>query len=164
LPHVEEQGPGGVRDVGRVFAREPEPHVILRQQHAGDPGIDVGLVPAQPEQLRRRESRKRPIARQLDELTEAEPRLDLGAFRAGPLIVPEDRGTENAISVVEGDEPVHLAGEADAGDAVRADSRQRRLGSPPPVLGVLLCPARLRRREPIALLGARDDLPARRDP
>ena len=37
-----------------------------------------------------------------------------------PLVVPEDRGTEHALGLVEGDETVHLAGEADAGDPVDA--------------------------------------------
>ncbi len=51
---VEEEGSGGVGDVGRTLAREREPDVVLREQDVGDALVGLRLVRAQPEQLRAR--------------------------------------------------------------------------------------------------------------
>jgi hypothetical protein len=59
---VEEQRAGGVRHVDRPLAAQPQPHVVLRQQDVGDPLVDVGLVLAQPQQLRRGEPGERAVA------------------------------------------------------------------------------------------------------
>ena len=56
---------------------------------------------------------ERAVAGQLDQPVEPDARLDLGALRAGAPVVPEDRRPQHAVVVVEHDEPVHLAGEAD---------------------------------------------------
>ena len=90
--------------------------------------------------------------------------LDLGALLPGALVVPEDRRAQDAVGVVERDEAVHLAGEADARDAVAAELGERRLGRAPPVLRVLLGPPGLRRRQRVGLLGAREHLAVRGDP
>ncbi len=104
------------------------------------------LVPAEPEELRGREARQRPVAGELDEPVEADLLLDLVALRARALVVPEDRRADRAILRVERDEPVHLAGEPDPGDAV-GQAFQCLLGGGPPVVGVLLGPTGLGRRE-----------------
>ena len=49
---VEQERPGRVRGVRRQLAEEPEPDVVLRQQHVGDPLVDLRLVAPEPEQLR----------------------------------------------------------------------------------------------------------------
>ena len=71
-------------------------------------------------------------------------------------------GRSTCSLLVEHDEPVHLAGEADRG-RLDGERRERGLGGAPPVLGILLGPAGPRRREPVAALGPRDDLPGGRD-
>ena len=43
-----------------------------------------------------------------------DPPLDLLALGGGALVVPEDRGPDHPVALVEGDEPVHLAREADS--------------------------------------------------
>ena len=83
----------------------------------------------------RSEARQSTVPRQPDELAEPEAILDLGALLPGPLVVPEDGRAEDAVGVVEGDEPVHLAGEPDARDAVASDLGERGLGRAPPVPG-----------------------------
>ena len=64
---VEQQRPGGVRRVDRVLPRQPEPHVVLREQHVRHAGPDLGLVLAHPQQLRRGEPGQRAVPRQLDQ-------------------------------------------------------------------------------------------------
>ncbi len=79
---------------------------------------------------------------------------------ARALVVPEDRRAEDVAALVEADEAVHLSREADAG-GVHAEPRERCLARAPPVLGILLRPAGLRRRERVVLLGGGDDLARR---
>ena len=148
---VEEQRAGRVGDVDRVLAGEAETHVVLRQQHVPDARVRLGLVTAQPEELRRREAGERAVPGQLDQPLEPDARLDLGALGCRPLVVPEDRRPQDAVVRVEHDEAVHLPGEA---DRPFREALQARLGCAPPVLGVLLGPAGLRRRERV-LLGRR---------
>ena len=161
---VEEQRAGRVGDVCRVLAGQPQADVVLGQENASDAGVDVGLVLAQPEELRGSEARQSTVPRQPDELAEPEAILDLGALLPGPLVVPEDGRAEDAVGVVEGDEAVHLAGEPDPRDAVASDLGERRLGRAPPVLRVLLRPPGLRSRQRVGLLGAREHLAVRGDP
>ena len=88
--------------------------------------------------------------------------LDLGALRAGALVVPEDRGAEDAVALVQADEAVHLAREPDS-ERLHAEASERRLARAHPVVGVLLRPAGMRRRERVALLRRGDDLTRGRD-
>jgi hypothetical protein len=113
-------------------------------------------VPAQPEQLRRGEPGQRPVAGQLDQAAQADALLDLAALLGCAPVVPEDRGTQDAVAGVEADEAVHLAGQAH-----RVGLRQfgeYLSGGADPVLRILLRPARLRGRERILALRARDHL------
>ena len=165
---VEQQRAGGVGDVGRPLAGEPEPDVVLRQHDPRDPGVGVRLVTAQPQELRRREPGQRAVPGQRDQPVEADALLDLGALGAGALVVPEDRRADHAVRAVEGDEAVHLAGEPDPGNLARRRASARIAPSTtsrgaPPVLGILLRPAGLRRRERIAVLGDGGDPAVGRD-
>ena len=74
---------------------------------------------AQPEELRRREARERAVAGERDQPLEPDALLDLGALGPRALVVPEDRGPDDPVGGVEGDEAVHLAGETDPGDLAR---------------------------------------------
>ena len=116
---VEQQRPGRVGDVRRPLAGQPQPDVVLRQHDPRDPAVGVRLVPAQPEELRRREPRQRPVAGQRDQPLEPDALLDLGALGPGALVVPEDRRPHDAAGRVERDEAVHLAGEPDPRDLAR---------------------------------------------
>ena len=65
------------------------------------------------------------------------------------------------IALIENDETVHLAGEADR-RRLAAERGQRPLGCLPPVFRILFGPAGVRRRELVALLGAGEHLTLRR--
>ncbi len=160
---VEEERPGGVGRVDRALPGEPEANVILREQNVRDPPVDLGLVPAQPEELGGGEARKRTVSGQLDQTTQADALLDLGALGAGALIVPEDRRPQHRVVVAEGDEAVHLAREAERVAVPPAELGQGRLARPPPVLGILLGPARVRGRERVLVLDAGEHFTRRRD-
>ena len=157
---VEEQRARGVRDVDRALAEELQPDVVLREQDRADARVDVGLVRAKPQELRRGEARERAVARQRDQPLEAEAPLDLRALGAGALVVPEDRRPERHVVRAERNEPVHLAGEPDRG---RVESRENAFGRAHPVVRILLGPSRLRRRELVRLLLAREHLAVRVD-
>jgi hypothetical protein len=123
----------------------------------GDPREDVGLVPAEPEELRRREAGERPVPGELDEAGEADALLDLDALGPRALVVPEDRRPEHAAGLVKRDEAVHLPGEADAGYVAGAELGQGRLRRLHPVVRILLRPAFARRREEVLVLGPGGD-------
>ncbi len=88
--------------------------------------VGLGLVAAEPEELRRGEPRERPVAGQGDQPLEPDALLDLGALGGRALVVPEDRGAD------------HLArrrrGTRARASARRARSRRRR-GLPRPPRG-----------------------------
>ena len=159
---VEEQRARCVGGVDRVLAGQSQPHVVLRQQHVADPRVDVGLVAPQPEQLRRRESGQRAIAGQLDQPVEPDALLDLGALRRRALVVPEDRRPQHALRLVEARRARASAREADR-PTRRRQLRERRLRGAPPVLRILLGPARPRRRERIPCSARASTSPSRRD-
>ena len=117
-----------------------------------DPRVDVRLVPAEPEDLRRGEARERAIARERDQAFEPDPLLDLLTLGGRALVVPEDRRTKHVAALVEADEAVHLSREADR-RRLHVESFECGGARAPPVLGILLGPARLRRGEAVVLLG-----------
>ena len=140
---VEEERPGRIGGVDRPLPGEPEPDVVLRQHDARDPRVHVGLVLPQPQQLRGREARQRAVPGERDEPLETDALLDLGALRARALVVPEDRGPEDGVVLVEADQAVHLAREAHA-LRLDAERRERCPARAHPVVGVLLRPPRVR--------------------
>src|SRR6266550_5765719 len=121
-----------------------------------DPAVQLGLVPTQPEQLRRRETGQRSIPCQLEELGKAYARLDFPALGGGALVVPKDRGAQHALLVVEDDESVHLPRQPDRPFGQPA---QDVLGSPPPVLWLLLRPAGMWPREQVLDARRREHVP-----
>ena len=88
---VEQQRPGRVGHVDRLLAAEPQPHVILGQQHVADARVHLWLVRAQPQQLGRGEPGQGAVAGQRDQALEPDAPLDLGALGRRALVVPEDR-------------------------------------------------------------------------
>jgi len=82
----------------------------------------------------------------------------------GADVAPDQGRTNDAALLVEHDRAVHLTGEADAGDffgskvGTRDSFANRDAGGTPPVFGVLLGPADLRRIERLVFFGGgRDD-------
>jgi hypothetical protein len=120
--------------------------------------VRLRLVAAHPQQLRRREPGERAVAGERDEPVEPERRLDLLALRARAPVVPEDGGPDDVVGGVERDEPVHLTGQPDAGGVVAAQLGEHVLRRAPPVLGILLGPARPGDGQRIRRLGDGEDL------
>jgi hypothetical protein len=148
MPDVEEERARGIGDIGRALAGEPQPEEILRKHDRARPGERVGLVLSQPHDLRRREPGKGAVAGQRDQAIQADELLDLTALLRRPLVVPQDRRTNDPVGPVERDEPVHLAREPNRGrPAAEGGERLRRRGNPP--LRILLGPARLRDVDPV---------------
>ena len=145
---IEEQHAGPVRLVHGILAGQPETHVVLRQQDVCGAGVDLRLVLAHPEDLRRREAGQHLVAGEGKQPIETEPLGDLVALLTGALIVPQDRRPEHPVIAVEHRQPVHLAGHADGAHigAGRAGLCQRTsdAGSRafPPLMRILLRPER----------------------
>ena len=116
------------------------------------------LALANPEDLRRGETGQRRVAGHIDELASAAGgAFEVAALGDGALVVPEDgrpQGRRVLGPVVrQQHQPVHLTAQADARDGRAfdlrlADDLARRLArGGPPLLRILLRPARLRRAD-----------------
>jgi hypothetical protein len=99
----------------------------------------------------------------MNETIGAEETVQLMDLRLGTLIAPDEGGTNHFIAGIQQNCPVHLSGEADAGDFVGAVSRgvesapNRQTAGSPPIARILFCPARLRRGEGRMLFRTRRD-------
>ena len=142
---IEPACPGGVRHLGDSFACQPEPEVILGQEHPLDPREGVGIVVPEPDKLGRGEARKDDVARNRPE---ARIGVERRRLLIGPRVVPEDAGANGRIACVQHRRPVHLTGKADPAHAAQVMFRRqlpkRRLAGNDPVARPLLGPARMR--------------------
>src|SRR5262249_7352392 len=127
--------------------------VVLREQHVFDAPERVRLLVPKPQDLRRLEPGERRVARDLDEPALAHQLGDDLALLRGPLVVPEQCRPDHVARRVQEHRPVHLAGEADAGDVltVLGDLARRRPehlpNAVPPSRGILLGPLRAGREQ-----------------
>ncbi len=161
---VEEERPRGVRRVDRPLARQAQAHVVLREHDPVDARVDLGLVAAQPEQLRRREAGERPVARSARSSRSSPTRSSISAHSAAVRWSFQRIAGRRTLAVARRGRRGRASAPRARSSAASAPSRARaRLARAPPVLGILLGPARLRRREPVALLGRGDDLAVGRD-
>ncbi len=148
---IEPEGPRRIRGIGDALPVQTEPDPVLGQQDMGDPAMGFGLVPGQPHELRRGETRHGPDARDLREARIR--RGDFGALRLGPAVIPQDRRTDHRAFGIQKDRAVHLTREADSrylprrvgmGGKDRAGGGDDRL---PPIGRGLFRPAGLRVRD-----------------
>jgi hypothetical protein len=120
-----------------VLAGQLQPNEVLGQEHVGDPRPGLGLVIANPHELRGREPGDRVVARDLDEPLRPDHLADQVALRGGPLVVPQDRRAEHPVRGIEQDRAMHLSRQAhrlDGGTlhARRLERRPDRLLCPVP--------------------------------
>ena len=110
---VEPGRAGGVRHFRDVLAGQPQPEIVLREQHLADLAESLRLVVGDPDELRRREARKHDVA-----ADRAEPRIgiEFGRLAVAAGVVPQDAGAKHRVGGVEQRRAVHLAGEPDAAD------------------------------------------------
>jgi len=120
---VQEECPRTVGNIGRVLAGQAQPDVVLGQQHVGDPPPRFRFVIPNPDQLRRGQPGQRVVARDLDQPAGADGVPDPVALGARPLVVPQDRRSDDLARPVQDNRAVHLAGQADRGNRIggRAD-------------------------------------------
>ena len=159
LADVEEGGAGSIGDLSVELAGQPEADVILGQQHLPDLSVGLRLILPDPDDFGRREAGQHRVRCQLDDPLPTDALRDPRALRAGALVAPEERRAQHLMPRVQEDRAVHLPRETDAPDLPRGDAafRQRlpdrENTGPPPILRLLLRPARPRRAERI--LGGR---------
>ena len=110
---IEPGGAGRIRHFRNVLAGQPEPQIVLRQQHLCDLGEDVRLVVLHPGELRRGEAGKDDVA---GELAEARVGVERGRLGVAARVVPQDAGAQHLVVGVEQRRAMHVAGKADALD------------------------------------------------
>ena len=71
----------------------------------------LGLVASQPQQLGCREPRQGVVARDRDQAPTTDDLADRVALGPGPLVVPQDRRTQDLVSGIKRDQAVHLSRE-----------------------------------------------------
>ena len=164
---VEQQHAARVRKVGTEAPRQPVGEVVFGEHDLGDAGKVLRLVVAQPQNFGRGEAGEGDVARVRRELFAADLLVEVGRFRRGAAVVPEDGGADDVVLAVQCDQPVHLPAEGDAAHGglilpfeQGGDAAQRR---GVPIGGVLLAPAALRVADGVALRVFGEDAPVRRD-
>jgi outer membrane protein TolC len=148
---VEEQGAGGFLHVDGERAGHAEADVVLGAEDVGNFGENFGLVLADPEQFGESEVGEGGVGGEFDEAFGADFGGEPVALGLGALVGPDEGRSEDLEFGVEHDAAVHLAGEADGFDGGGVacgcggfeGSGDGELGGAPPVVGVLLGPARV---------------------
>jgi len=161
--HVEQQRAGGLLHVDGELAGEAVADVVLGAHDVPDLGEGLRLVGLDPEELGEGEVGQGGVAGELDEPLVADFFGEPVALGLGAGVAPDERGAQDRAALVEHDGAVHLAGEADGGDGLAwfrgggERSADGLLRGAPPVLGVLLGPAGVRRFEGLMLAGSSGD-------
>ena len=148
LPGGQIQQPcaGGVGYLAGDLAGHFPAQIVLGKQHLADAVKDLRLMPAQPQQLGRPEAGQAVVGGIAHGLLRREPGVQFLRLAAGALIHPDHAGVRHGAITPQQYTALHLAGQADAGDAPPHTGDGHRLtDSPvtgvPPVGGTLLCPA-----------------------
>src|SRR5919112_900032 len=133
--------------LSRPLSRQPADEEGVHVQHPGRPGEEVRLVGAQPEELVEGRGHARRLPRYLVQPVGSVPVY----FVVGPRVQPQDRLPQGTADFVRADEALPLVCYAEGLDGASVHPRGGLLeGSPggrPPVLGILLVPARSGRGE-----------------
>src|SRR5580700_9301420 len=116
----------------------------------------VRFMFANPEKFGQSEVGEGGIRNELDEFFAADGGMQPVALRLSALVGPDESRTKDLAFCVEHNAAVHLTGEGDGVDFLRVTggysgfeaTGDGKLGGAPPVFGVLLGPADLRRTDP----------------
>ena len=133
--------------LGGIIAGQHEADIVLGQQDVAALGVHIRLVIAHPQDLRKGEAGQGGIGGDGDQLFLADLLVDLVALLGGTLVAPDDGGTQDFVVLIQHDQAVHLAGNAQGDHVILAHAGlgQHRLNgghsSVPPILGFLLSPA-----------------------
>ncbi len=166
MGHIEQQRSRGVSHVSGTFAGEAEPDVVLRKHDRTNTFPIFRFVLADPVQFHEREICQCGIAGQLNQPLLADLDGQIVALLFSTNVAPDQSGTDNASPLIQHNRAVHLTGEANASDffsfevGTRDYLANRDAGGAPPVFGMLLGPADLRRSKGLMLLRGGSDDPA----
>ena len=161
--HVQQEHTGGIGIITAVCPGEDIVYIILRQHDSGDSAEVLRLVLPHPEEFGCGKSRKRNIRRQGRQLFLANLLIQVIHLLCGSAVVPEYRGANDVIILIQYHQTVHLAAAADTGNRCAVKAPQQ-LGNAlhdghAPILRVLLAPARLWKFQGVLLCHRVLDLP-----
>src|SRR6266478_5409443 len=163
---IEKQRSRSVSHVSGTFADEAEADVVLRKHDRTNTFPVFRFVFADPEQFCEREICQCGIAGQLNQPLLADLDGQIAALLFSANVAPDQGGTDDASLIVEHNRAVHLTGEAKASDffsfevGTRDGLANRNARGAPPVFGMLLGPADLRRSEGLMLFRGGGNNPA----
>ncbi len=115
---VEQQRARCVGDIHGLLASETKAYVVLRQQKGAEALPEGWFMAADPEQLGEGEVGERGIRGELDQALRAELRGERGGLSRGPLIAPDECGTQYTVRGVQQHGAMHLTAQADGCDFV----------------------------------------------
>ena len=145
--HVEEQHTGGIGHIRAMYPGEFVGDIVFGQHDLGDSGKVLRLLVFHPENLGSGKAGKGDVGRVLRQLFLADHIVQIIAFLICTPIVPQKRGTDHLIVLIQNHQPVHLAAKTDARHLALIRILQQFLnaqhGLLVPVLGLLLRPARI---------------------
>ena len=147
IQHLHAAGIGNFRC---EVARQHEADVVLRQQHVFALFVVFRLMVPHPHQLAQGESRQCGVGGDPDQVIISDLGCDLFAFLGSPLVAPDNGRTDDFVLLVQHDQSMHLAADAQGNDIVLADAALLQHGmnradrGVVPVLGILFRPAVLR--------------------
>ena len=122
-------------------------YIILRQHDLGDFPVILRLILPHPENLGGSEAGEGNVRRQGGQLVLADCLIQVVHLLGGSAVVPENRGTNYIIILVQHHQTVHLAAAADTGNLPAVEARKQLRDSLhnglAPVLWILLAPAGL---------------------
>ena len=137
-------------------------NIILRQHDLSDPCEILRFVFLYPEKLRCRKSGKCDIRRILGKLVLADLIVQVIHLLLCTSIIPQDRRADHLVILIQNNQTMHLTAKADTANLGSINSTKQLLQTityrTPPVLRLLLRPARLREIQRILSRNTATDL------
>ena len=147
--HVQQQDTGSIGIIAGVHAGQPIIDVILGQHDLGDPAEILRLILLHPDQLGRGKAGKGDVGGILGQFILADHIVQIIHRVGSAAIVPQNGGANHPIVFVQGYQAVHLSAAADTDNAGGVKALQQFPNAVhtgvPPIIGLLLAPAGLRK-------------------
>ena len=143
---VEQSSSRSIGYICRVLAGQTESNVVFGKHYFACPFEMRRLVVSNPDELWQSEAGENRIGSESKNGVLTDQPVDLVDLGLAALIAPDQRGTNHLIGCIQHHEPMHLSGQANAGDLSAGNVGPRQhttyglLGRVPPVLRPLLRP------------------------
>ena len=156
--HIKKQHAGSIGVIAAMYARQTIYDIVLGEHDAADLCKEFRFILTHPKKLGCGKACEGQVASQFQQLLHAEVVVDCIGLCTGSAVVPEDRGTDDLIVLIQSNEAMHLTAYRQASN-LRSINTFQQLGhtntkSRPPLLGILFGPAGLRHHQGIALRSA----------